>query len=292
MGKQENIEESGRYRWENIPEDPIMSRISVHVYCAYRMEFGREWRRGYVRNHYDRLYFIESGEATVSTPEQEVVLRPGHCYLLGANLLHRHSCPAAITMHWCHFQTLLDGSVDLFQEIAVPLEARPGSLSSYRNIFQSLGKTMDCRNACCHLLRASLLLQLIQPHLKLADPASRRIAEGRRRFLPVLKHIDAHLHETIRIADLAGLLGLNREYFSRFFRKHFRVPPKRYILQKRIQHAQKLLCQTGLQIQEIGGRCGFPDPYHFSKTFRNTAGIPPSEYRQRYQKQSISPFAA
>jgi AraC-like DNA-binding protein len=289
MQNQGNIEESGHYRWENIPEDPIMSRISVHVYCAYRMEFGREWRRGYIRTHYDRLYFVESGEATISTPEQEVVLRPGHCYLLGSNLLHRHSCSAGIILHWCHFQTLLDGSVDLFQEIDVPLEACPETASEYRDLFQSLEKTMDCRTACCHLLRSALLLQLIQPHLQLAAPASRQMAEERQRFLPVLKHIDTHLHETLRVTDLAGLLGLNPEYFSRFFRKYFRIPPKKYILQKRIQHAQKLLCQTALQVQEVGRRCGFPDPYHFSKTFRNTAGIPPSEYRQRYQKQSVPP---
>ena len=282
-----HIEKSGKYKWENIPEDPVLSRISAHVYCAYRMEFGKEWTRGFLRNHYDRLYFIESGEAEVSTPEQTICLHPGSCYLIASNQLHRHSCTSNVVMHWCHFQTVLDGSSDLFQEIEVPIEARPGKTAPYQKLFESLEDTMQCRQAWCHLQRTALLLQLIQPHLKLADPASRQLDEGRRRFLPVLTYIDTHLNDPIRIEDLAKLLGLNKEYFSRFFRRYFQLPPKQYILQKRIQSAQKMLCHTDVQIQEVGARCGFSDPYHFSKSFKNIAGIPPKEYRHLYQQQRM-----
>ena len=126
------------HKWENIPEDPVMSRISAHVYCAYRRELGKDWTRGFVRNHYDRLYFIESGEAEVSTPEQTIPLRTGCCYLIASNQLHRHSCASNVVIHWCHFQTVLDGSSDLFQEIEVPIEARPGNKAQYRKLFQSL----------------------------------------------------------------------------------------------------------------------------------------------------------
>lgn len=266
-----------------------MSRISAHVYCAYHSELDTEWSRGFIRNHYDRLYFIESGEAVIATNEQEITLKPGCCYLIASNLLHRHSCTSNVGIHWCHFQTILDGFRDLFQEIDVPLEARPENTNAYRNIFTSLENTMHDRNSWCHLQRTALLLQLIQPHLKLADPASKKITEERRRFLPVLKYIDTHLNESIPIGDLAKLLGLNPEYFSRYFRKHFKIPPKQYILNKRILYAQKRLCQTDAPVQDIGMNCGFSDPYHFSKSFKTITGIPPTEYRRRFQQQETHP---
>lgn len=287
MSNIEILEKGGNYQWENIPEDPVMSRISVHVYCAYEKEYRTEWKRGLIRNHYDRLYFIESGEAVVCTPDREVTLRPGCVYLIPSNQLHRHYCSSAISMHWCHFQALLDGTSDLFQELTVPIEARPESLEHYRATFQQLEESMHSRQPWCHLLRASLLLQLIQPHLKQAEPIQPTANEARRRFQPILRYIDTHLHQDLRVEELAEQLGLNKEYFSRAFKRHFRVPPKKYILLKRIQHAQKQLCYSEMQIQETGASCGFPDPYHFSKIFKGITGITPSEYRVRHRQRKM-----
>jgi hypothetical protein len=39
-----------------------------------------------------------------------------------------------------------------------------------------------------------------------------------------------------------------------------------------------------------GSRCGFPDPYHFSKTFKHIAGIPPIEYRRMYRQEKVSVY--
>lgn len=290
MTREPIIERAGPYRWENIPEDAVMSRVSVHVYCAYRGRYGKEWARGAIRNHYDRLYFVEAGEAVVGTPEGKIQLRPGCCYLIPSDQVHDHACSSTITLHWCHFQAMLEGLSDLFQEMAVPTEARPRDPRRYRATFEALEATMACRQPRCHLQRAALLLQLIQPHLELAGRAPAELAETRRRFQPVLRHLDEHLDQEVRIEELAALVGLNREYFSRAFARYFHMPPKKYLLRKRIRMAQKLLCHTELRIQEVGARCGFPDPYHFSKTFRHIAGLPPTGYRNIY-RQAATPDA-
>lgn len=277
-------EKAGVYRWKNIPEDPMMSRVNVHVYCAYRMTFDRAWTRPYVRNHYDRLYFVESGQALVETEKERVPLRAGHAYLIASNCRHRHSCPERVTLHWCHFQAMLDGVSDLFQELQVPMEVFPTPGKDYRETFQRLENAMEGRDAWHYLDRSAHLLRLLNPHVRRATIPSRELADGRRPFMPVLAYLDSHLHEDLRIDDLADRMGLNPQYFSRLFRRHFHEPPKRYILHRRIQRAQKLLCYTDLTVQEIGERCGVEDPYHFSKLFKQIAGIPPTEYRQTYRQ--------
>jgi AraC-like DNA-binding protein len=286
MSRAAVTEQAGHYRWKILPEDPIMSRVSIHVYCAYLGTFGKEWVRGFVRNHYDRLYYVESGTAVICTPEAEFRLRSGCCYLIPGGQLHRHSCDGKIVLHWCHFQAMLDGISDLFQELHVPLEARPRNPGRYRRTFAALAATMNCRQPRCHLQRAALLLQLIQPHLDLAGAVPRAAIEARERFHPVLRYIDEHLAGDIRIDELAALSALNKEYFSRAFSRHFHMPPKKYILRKRIRAAQRLLCSSDLQVQEAGIRCGFPDPYHFSKTFKHIAGISPAEYRRMYRQRT------
>jgi hypothetical protein len=133
MSDVEILEKGGSYQWENIPEDPVMSRISVHVYCAYQKAYGKEWRRGLIRNHYDRLYFIESGEAVICTPELEVTLRPGCSYLIASNQLHRHFCTSAISIHWCHFQAALPDPAAAFPTPIIFLKPSSTSPASRRS---------------------------------------------------------------------------------------------------------------------------------------------------------------
>jgi AraC family transcriptional regulator of arabinose operon len=272
------------FKWEHIEEHPIMSHVSVHVFCAYEMLFDAKWHGELAQSHFDRLYFVTDGEAQLRTDTQSIRLRPGCCYLIPRDLPHRHSCPSQVSMHWCHFRALINDTRDLFQEMTAPIEVPIEHPSEYREVFDKLVQAMQEQAPSGYLERAALLLSLIQPHLKLSHPPSPTQSERRNRLLPVLRHIDEHLANPIRIEDLSALLGLNPEYFSRAFRREFGVPPKRYLLQRRIQHAQRLLCISQLQVQEIATRCGFDDPYHFSKVFKQIAGLSPSLYRRLEQR--------
>jgi len=44
--------------------------------------------------------------------------------------------------------------------------------------------------------------------------------------------------------------------------------------------AKKLLKNTGLSVKDIAEQVGFPDPFHFSKSFKALTGISPSQYRE------------
>jgi transcriptional regulator GlxA family with amidase domain len=47
-----------------------------------------------------------------------------------------------------------------------------------------------------------------------------------------------------------------------------------------------LLRHGKLSIDEIAGKCGFADRYHFSKSFRKYFGLPPAEFRMRHNNQA------
>jgi AraC-like DNA-binding protein len=47
--------------------------------------------------------------------------------------------------------------------------------------------------------------------------------------------------------------------------------------------AAELLKRTKQPIAEIGSSVGYDNPLHFSRAFKNTLGISPSEYRKEYR---------
>jgi AraC family transcriptional regulator len=99
-----------------------------------------------------------------------------------------------------------------------------------------------------------------------------------RQLLQVLDYIDAHLHQEIKLADLASLLGMSEFYFSRQFKQTTGISPYQYLLQ-RIERAKRLLRQIDRPIADIALTCGFNSHSHLSKQFRQFTGTTPKAYR-------------
>jgi AraC-like DNA-binding protein len=68
--------------------------------------------------------------------------------------------------------------------------------------------------------------------------------------------------------------------FKREFHKHYGVPPGRWLLERRLERSASLLQTTGMSVTEIMFDCGFEDPSHFSRAFKEKFGQEPSVYRR------------
>lgn len=83
----------------------------------------------------------------------------------------------------------------------------------------------------------------------------------------------------IRLQELAGACGLSVKHFARAFRRSTAMPPHRWLMRRRIEHAQSLLLSTNSPTAQIALDCGFADQSHFTTAFRRMVGIPPGAWR-------------
>lgn len=98
-------------------------------------------------------------------------------------------------------------------------------------------------------------------------------------FDMVLKYIDEHYTQELRIAKLADQFHFTSSYFSTLFRKKTGTTISKYITDKRIQLAMNYLSTTNMPIKEIADQTGYSDYFQFNKIFKKTVGISPSTYR-------------
>ena len=82
------------------------------------------------------------------------------------------------------------------------------------------------------------------------------------------------------IDTLAKEAGLSRAHFFRLFQSSIGLPPKVYLNVVRMERAMEAVLHRDCPVREIGARLGFSDPAHFTRFFRNNAGVSPSEFRQ------------
>jgi len=86
--------------------------------------------------------------------------------------------------------------------------------------------------------------------------------------------------EALRIPDVAAACALSQGYFARAFLASTGKTPYRWLLERRVSAAQRMLSTTQLSLTEVGLACGFSEQSHFTRIFRNTVGVPPGSWRR------------
>ncbi len=95
----------------------------------------------------------------------------------------------------------------------------------------------------------------------------------------ICEYINSNLDQNISLEALAEMAGLSTHHFARAFKQTVGMPPHGYVLQRRIEHAQRMLRNTDLPMSEIALSAGFSDQSHLARHFRRITGMSPSVVR-------------
>lgn len=97
-----------------------------------------------------------------------------------------------------------------------------------------------------------------------------------------IDYIAERYMQDISLQELADLVCMAPESFSRFFRNKTGRTPNRYLIDYRLGIAARMLLTTTLSVSQIGFSCGFNTLSHFNRLFRESKGCTPSEFRERF----------
>ena len=98
----------------------------------------------------------------------------------------------------------------------------------------------------------------------------------------ITRYLQEHLSEEISLAVLAEKFHLNPQYISQLFKSEIGVGFLTYLTNTRLEKAKKLLVSTSLSVAEIAEQCGYGDYRVFSKVFKKTEGITPSQFKRDF----------
>lgn len=93
----------------------------------------------------------------------------------------------------------------------------------------------------------------------------------------VKAYIDNNLEVKLTITLLAKEFHIGTTRLKQGFRKYFRRTIYKYILERRMDKAKRLLSQ-GMRVQQVATETGY-SLTGFSKTFKDYVGVSPMEYK-------------
>lgn len=98
----------------------------------------------------------------------------------------------------------------------------------------------------------------------------------------ITRFMQEHLAEEMSLSVLAEEFHMNPQYISQLFKNEIGVGFLAYLTSIRMEKAKKLLLSTSLSIGEIAEQSGYGDYRVFTKVFKKSEGITPSQYRRDF----------
>jgi PAS domain S-box-containing protein len=110
-------------------------------------------------------------------------------------------------------------------------------------------------------------------------PANER-SDDYARVAQAVQQIQTRLDSPLRVRELAAGAGLSEYQFEQRIRKIFQLTAGQLIQKTRMETAERRLRETDAPIAMIALDCGYSDQSAFTRQFRQTIGLSPSEYRR------------
>lgn len=231
--------------------------------------------KGYACGFHDHpcTEIVHTGEAagTLYDGSKKLAYGPRHVFVHQPGVLHA----VRIARDGTHFCMGVRGcGAEL-----LPVGAWPASESMSQIVMQCL-QVMN-RSTALREMRLDLLAGLMVTELRSGgedqEAPAADIAQTAKEI------IDTRFDNKLSLQALASELYISPDYLRQLFRKRFGQSPIHYLIRKRVEAARELLMTSHIAIHEIGERCGFDNPYYFSRMFRKVTGKRPSDYRTEPQ---------
>lgn len=127
-------------------------------------------------------------------------------------------------------------------------------------------------------LSQTIAARLLAAYTGFLAPRSSKRALDPAQVRRVCAFTDANLDARLTLQDMAGVLHMSVWHFARCFKLATGKTPLQHVTERRMQRALALLSNSSMRVTEIALEVGFPDPSHFSRSFKKHFGATPAAY--------------
>lgn len=252
---------------------------------------GRHIQR--ICSHFD-LIFVREGVLPIQEEERTFEVRAGESLLLWPGRRHGGTGVFSpdLRFYWLHFNvkeappggTYVPPSERASappsgaQTLSLPQYAtvrRPDFLESLFRRYLDDQETGRLLPAYASLLAWLMLCEIADQRPMCAADRTAAALAGR-----ALAFIRSHLHQPLKVSDIADALGYNPEYLNRVFHQTYHHTLTQEIHLSRIGYARYLLLYSSMNVSEIAHACGFADASYFFRLFKRYEGMTAMAFRR------------
>lgn len=244
------------------------------------------------------LTYVVRGSGTRCVGESIEPFSPGDLVMIGPNIPHRwissecsHNQSEMLVLQFpadCFGEKLLSDpeSKRLHQLLA---QASKGVKINNDSTYASLSYLKDIqrlqglRQLSAFLSLLDALCRAPKQMLNSPDYTTNHTDVNNLRIAKVTKYVKQNLASAIKQTEVADLVCMTPQSFSRFFKASTGRTFVSFVNALRISEACKQLANTNKDIIEVAYECGYGNLSNFNRRFAQIKSTTPSEYRRKHQ---------
>lgn len=126
-----------------------------------------------------------------------------------------------------------------------------------------------------------IVLELIEKQIR---PKKEGIIKESELINEVIDYLNRNYQRPLTLDQLASHFAISKFYLAKKFKERTSVTIGRYLSQRRIGEAERMLIFENLSIKEIAHSNGFSNIQYFYKVFKKETGSTPIEFRNKFKK--------
>lgn len=273
------IEEKSKYLL------PISSGYQ-RFFAADGMDYAIERPQGRLDT---QILYVQSGHGDFRIRDNAFSVSTGQVIVIPAHVPHwytyRHATEC--TVYWVHCSGYgLGGLLSrLLSENSYCLKVGQSKrlVELYRGIMQELQRKEPFFEDIAIGLLQELIFYILRKQVTERE-TSQRLRDERIDKSVMLMHEQYMKNWTVN--ELAQQVNLSPSRFIHLFTQIHQLPPAKFLNNIRINEARELLGDYGLSISDVSSMVGFRSLHYFSRAFRASSGMSPSDYRRKIEEQA------
>ena len=236
------------------------------------------------------LIFVRSGTLGMFEEDRTFTLSAGQTLLLEPGKKHGGSTdyPRDLSFYWIHFflePNRRNAPKEATLELPQVSTLRDGDrLTALLRRFLDDQESGRLKPLPAALLILQMLCEVAEAGASV-DAASAPVSALAGR---VETYIRTNFFRPISTASIAAEFQSNPDYLGRIFKRVNGKTIVEFIHDCRMRHAQKLLIESALNIDQVARDCGFEDSGYFRRLFRRHAGLSPKKYRRLHARVYVN----
>lgn len=263
--------------------------LSFQLESITKSKYDSDWHSTLHTHPFTELFYVVDGKGEFNIQGQRFPVKPNDFVIINPQVEHTelsspdepleyivlginglsfsNLTPVSEGGHPFSFFNLRDEQKDILRYLKAMVQEATSQSMSYELV--------------CHNLLEILLIKILRhQHFDLEVGKQSKATKD----ISFIKHyLETYYHESIQLEDLASMTHLSRFYISHSFKKEIGMSPMEYLIAIRIKESKILLRTTNYSISQVADIVGFTTPTYFSKQFRKSTGISPTDYREQYQ---------
>ncbi|MCX6926067.1 MAG: AraC family transcriptional regulator [Verrucomicrobia bacterium] len=227
-----------------------------------------------------QLVILHSGECQLQLDGAAHQLKADRVYLLrpGGREYFQFAADRESHHSWCAVRPRIIPNSLAACLRRTPLSAPCSAL--FHSLLENALKLRFSREASFRILVEGIAVCLLAEFFHAASEAESGVYDdiAVRNFLLC---VEDHFGEESCLKAARAAAGVSRNSLFQRLRRMMETTPAKYLWQFRAERGAAMLAETGQTVAEIAYRCGFKNPFHFSRMLKRCFGKSPKEIRQQ-----------